>query len=105
MKNLQSYSNFEKTLDEVKPPENWSKELKSVWYQTKGNWDKSHLLAQDIHNSMGSRIHAHLHRYEGDEWNAKYWYKQAGRTFPSISLKKELKLLVKEIINTAELKA
>ncbi|MEH6657797.1 hypothetical protein [Leeuwenhoekiella marinoflava] len=95
---LQSYTDFEKTLNEIKPPEFWSDELKSVWHQTKGDWDKSHDIAQNIHTPMGSLIHAHLHRVEGDDWNAKYWYKQADRSFPSSSLEEELKSLVKEII-------
>ena len=47
---------------------------------------------------MGSLIHAYLHRDEGDDWNAKYWYRQAGRPFPQISLAEELKLLINETI-------
>lgn len=100
MNTPQSYADFEKTLNAIKPPEIWSDELKSLWYQTKGEWDKSHDIAQDISSPMGSLIHAHLHREEGDDWNAKYWYRQAGRSFPTISLKEELKLLVKEIIES-----
>ena len=43
----------------------------------KGNWEKSHDLAQEVENEDGSWIHAYLHRVEGDLGNAAYWYRRA----------------------------
>ncbi len=39
-------------------------------------------------------VHAYLHRKEGSEWNADYWYKRAGRKFHRTSLEDEWSALV-----------
>lgn len=72
---------FKKTLDWPGPSANWSLALQAPWYAAKGDWESSHSIAQDLHTKMGSLIHAHLHRVEGDDWNAGYWYRQASN-FP-----------------------
>lgn len=43
-------------------------------------WTAAHELAQ-AHEGEGAydRLHALLHRIEGDAWNAGYWYRRAGR--------------------------
>ena len=53
--------------------------MKSLWWAKKGNWEKAHNIAQDIATNDGSRIHAYLHRVEGDLGNAAYWYRRAGK--------------------------
>ena len=68
--------------------------LSALWYSGKGNWQHAHQIAQDMHDLHGSWIHAHLHREEGDEWNANYWYKRAGREMPSLSIREEWEQLV-----------
>ena len=40
--------------------------------------EKAHELAQDLHTETGSFLHGIVHRREGDFWNSKYWFKQAG---------------------------
>ncbi|RXG14169.1 hypothetical protein DSM03_101286 [Leeuwenhoekiella aestuarii] len=94
----ENYTQFEDSLRADKPRENWPETLKSLWFIAKGDWEASHNIAQDINSPMGSLIHAHLHRIEGDDWNAKYWYRQAGRTFPNVSLDTELKQLVEKVL-------
>ena len=54
-----------------------------------GDWDTAHSIAQDIPDSNGSRVHAYLHRKEGDQTNASYWYSRAGKPKPAISLEQE----------------
>lgn len=89
-----TFDAFQDTLDLKTPPKNWSLALQALWYDAKGDWESSHNIAQELHNPMGSWIHAYLHRKEGDKWNAGYWYRQAGRPFPEYGLDEELKVLV-----------
>ncbi len=86
---------FKSTLGENHPPKDWSEPLRALWYAAKGDWESSHDIAQEIHSSMGSWIHAYLHRVEGDKWNAGYWYDRASKPFPECSLEEELWILVK----------
>ena len=44
-----------------------------------GDWQGAHDIAQDDPSPEGAWMHAHLHRLEGDEGNAAYWYRRAGR--------------------------
>ena len=89
-----NYEVFEATLDKTAPPSEWPEALQSLWFDAHGDWESSHNIAQDLQSTMGSWIHAYLHRKEGDEWNARYWYDRAGKPFPNYSLEEELKVLV-----------
>lgn len=61
------------------PPAGLDSRILALWLVQKGRWDASHDVAQDIHHSEGSWIHAYLHRVEGDLGNARYWYNRAGK--------------------------
>ena len=87
-------SQFFATLSSENPPKDWTLALKALWFDAKGNWKASHDIAQDMHNNLGSWIHAYLHRKEGDEFNAGYWYRRANRPIPTITLGEELKQMV-----------
>lgn len=93
-----NYIEFNTTLELSKPPGNWPAPLKAMWYDAKGDWEASHNIAQDLHSKIGSWMHAYLHRKEGDRFNAGYWYRQAGKTYPDISLKAELQVIVEFIL-------
>ncbi len=47
-------------------------------YDQEGKWDKAHETVQDLKHEMAFRIHAYLHRKEGDIINANYWYQLVG---------------------------
>jgi hypothetical protein len=79
-------------------PENISVYLESLWYDGKGDWEKSHTTIQDIEDKNAAWIHAYLHRKEGDIWNADYWYNKAGKKRPAISLQEEWEALVKAFL-------
>ncbi len=49
-----------------------------------GNWDGAHKIAQDEGSPTGAWLHGVIHIIEGDESNARYWYRQAGRSFPGM---------------------
>jgi hypothetical protein len=69
--------------------------LQALYYDAKGNWEAAHNIAQRREGTQPyDRLHAYLHRKEGDEWNAGYWYRRAKTTMPSVSLEKEWDSLV-----------
>jgi hypothetical protein len=55
--------------------------LAALWWAAKGaaHWDRAHTLVQDDPGRDAAWVHAHLHRLEGDQDNAAYWYARAGR--------------------------
>ncbi|MCA9060219.1 MAG: hypothetical protein KDA85_17040 [Planctomycetaceae bacterium] len=61
------------------PPAGLSAELQALWHTKADLWDTAHEIAQEIHSSMGSWIHALLHLVEGDVGNAGYWFRRSGR--------------------------
>lgn len=60
------------------PPEGLSRALLALWHDHREEWDEAHALAQEAGGSEGAWVHAYLHRKEGDEGNADYWYRLAG---------------------------
>lgn len=58
--------------------------LLALWAEARGEWDRAHGLAQESPDERaGAWVHAYLHRVEGDEGNAGYWYARAGRRAPA----------------------
>lgn len=94
----ENYFEFTETLTESTPPKSWPLALTALWHDANENWEASHDIAQDMHDSMGSWIHAYLHRKEGDKFNAGYWYRQANRPFSNKSLPEELQELVEFVL-------
>ena len=89
---------LKESIDENKIPDDLSVYLKALWYDAKGNWDEAHQIIQDVPDKNASWIHAYLHRKEGDITNADYWYNQAGRKRPNISLNEEWEEIVKAML-------
>ena len=59
-----------------------------------GNWQAAHVLVQALEDKLASHLHALVHRLEGDQDNARYWYGRAGIRFdPSLSVIDELDAL------------
>ncbi|GHA72000.1 hypothetical protein [Pontibacter akesuensis] len=84
--NLQS---FKESLQASSPPAGASVYLQALWYAAKGDWNKAHVLIQDLPDQNAAWIHAYLHREEGDTWNADYWYRKAGRKRAEVTLQEE----------------
>lgn len=92
-------ADFKKSLELNSMPNNISVLLEALWYDAKGDWKAAHNIAQkDEGNYLYDRIHAYLHRKEGDIFNAKYWYKRINIPFPEISLPGEWEILVEEYL-------
>lgn len=60
-----NYTEFKRTLDQAAPDAAWPDALKALWFDATGDWESSHNIAQDMHTTMGSWMHAYLHRKEG----------------------------------------
>jgi hypothetical protein len=86
---------FNNSLLENIPPPGLTPLLLALWYDAKGDWERSHSIVQDIESNDAALIHAYLHRKEGDEWNADYWYKKSGSKRPPENLDEEWKKLVR----------
>lgn len=80
-------------------PENWHPLQKALALERAGNWDAAHRIAQNDNSSQGNAIHAYLHRKEGDEWNAHYWYRRTGRAAFCGSLEEEWMFLASEFLD------
>jgi hypothetical protein len=88
---------FKATLTEGAPP-SVAPALVALWRDAKGQWDAAHGIAQDIDDPVGAWIHAYLHRKEGDQGNAAYWYRRAGKPIASGSLDEEWARIVTELL-------
>ena len=93
-----NYKGFISSLKKDIPPEGISDALSALWYAKKGNWDTSHSIAQEIHNNLGSWVHAALHRQEGDLSNARYWYNRANKNQSSESVNDELDEIIQFVL-------
>lgn len=95
-----NHTEFKDSLLKDSPPDEINDLLLALWYDRKGDWDKAHNIVQDIHSQDASWIHAYLHRKEGDQGNAAYWYARAGRPTPTTSLEEEWEAMAKEMLTT-----
>jgi hypothetical protein len=91
-------ADFHRTLDSPAPPAGISAPLLALWHDARGDWDRAHGIAQDLDDETGARIHAYLHRKEGDASNAAYWYRRAGRSAERGDLDEEWAGLVEELL-------
>ena len=80
------------------PSSDLSKYLQALWLERSGEWGRAHEIVQDLPDLNAAWIHAYLHRQEGDDWNAGYWYRRAKREFPTISLSEEWRLITTTLL-------
>lgn len=60
-----------------------------MWQDAHGDWDAAHRTVQDLETADAAWVHAYLHRREGDQGNARYWYARAGRPASRLPLDDE----------------
>jgi hypothetical protein len=80
---------FRHSLTATEPPAGLSLSLAGLWWDAKGDWTRAHESAQQDEGKDGSWVHAYLHRKEGDQGNAAYWYNRAGKSVCRESLDQE----------------
>ncbi len=89
---------FKSSLTGDAPPEGTNRALQALWHAAKGDWAKAHRLAQAQKDDTGAWVHAYLHRVEGDESNAGYWYRRAGKPQSSAPLNEEWEAIVSALL-------
>jgi len=91
---MKTLTEFKESLNLEQPVSSISVQLKSLWYDGKGDWHKAHALIDQLTDHQSAWVHAYLHRKEGDTWNADYWYSKAHQTRPDVPFEKEWEQLV-----------
>ncbi len=86
---------FETSLEQEAPPPAAPAPLVALWRDRRGEWDAAHRIAQGCDGADGARVHAYLHRKEGDLSNAGYWYRRAGHPMPACTLQEEWRALAR----------
>jgi hypothetical protein len=89
---------FERSLAATAPPANLPPLPKALWHERKGDWHLAHEIAQDIDTPEAAWVHAYLHRREGDQSNAAYWYRQAGKPVHRGDLDEEWRAIVSALL-------
>ena len=99
------YAAFRASLDNAEPPADLSPPVKALWWLAKGElkqgdgWEKAHAIAQSNEGEPSHDwVHALVHRIEGDDGNAAYWYRRADKPFAKGSSEDEWNQIVAELL-------
>jgi hypothetical protein len=93
-----TFDDFRTSLNRSEPPNELTPALTGLWWDAKGDWTRAHESAQEDPSQAGSWLHAYLHRKEGDQSNAAYWYKSAGKPVSRAALDEEWQYIVKALL-------
>jgi hypothetical protein len=94
-----TFNEFEVSLSLGTPPEGIHEVLLALWHEGRGDWEAAHNIAQIREGTRDyDHLHAYLHRVEGDDWNAGYWYRRAGVKMPDLALREEWHQLVERFL-------
>ena len=93
------FSEFESSLDQKAPPPSLHLALKALWWDAKGDWKKAHECAQEDEGDPSCDwVHAYLHRKEGDQDNAGYWYRRVRKPPATVTLEEEWEELARALL-------
>jgi hypothetical protein len=93
-------SSFKDSVAAATPPSALSAAVQALWWDAKGDWHKAHECAQAQGDTVGAWVHAYLHRKEGDQSNAGYWYRRAGKSPATVSLGEEWDTIAAALLAT-----
>ena len=96
-----TFEDFRESLKAPQPPQGLNQALTGLWWDAKGDWTRAHESAQQDEGPAGSWVHAYLHRKEGDQSNAAYWYGRAGKSVCRESLESEWRQIAEALIKEA----
>jgi hypothetical protein len=89
---------FFDSLGDAQPPAGARPLLCALWHGLKGDWNAAHAIAQDDDSADGARVHAWLHRIEGDAGNAGYWYSRARKPVASGETRREAEAIAAALL-------
>jgi len=89
---------FTASLAKRRPPGEWPPALQALWWAAKDDWNAAHAIVMDHDEADCAWVHAHLHRVEGDEANARYWYRRAGKRPATGALDEEREAIVAALV-------
>ena len=89
---------FRASLADAEPPPGLTPALEALWWDARGDWEVAHEKAQERDDAAGAHVHAYLHRKEGDESNANYWYRRAGVAPSTLTLDAEWEELARKFL-------
>ena len=89
---------FRQSLTATHPSGELTHALAGLWWDAKGDWPRAHESTQQDEGPDGSWVHAYLHRKEGDQGNATYWYRRAGKPVCRESLGAEWMAIVQALL-------
>lgn len=92
---------FEDFAAATMPPAGIGPALQALWHDAHGDWERAHELAQEDSGRNGAWVHAYLHRKEGDDGNAGYWYARAGKPAASGDLDTEREAIARALLKQA----
>ena len=73
--------------------------IEAIDWAINGDWEKAHAVCQSMEGDQTADwLHAILHKIEGDESNARYWYRRSGQSFESWSDPKEELKAIKAVM-------
>jgi hypothetical protein len=93
---------FKSSVAHEAPDPKFPAPLAALWWDAKGDWSRAHALVDDLESREGMAVHAYLHRKEGSDWNADYWYRRSGRDFHRANLDAEWEALVDGLLGLSE---
>lgn len=94
-----TYDQFIASLEGPEAPSSLTAPLLALWLDARGDWHRAHEAVQDQDDRTSAWLHAYLHRKEGDQWNADYWYRRAARQSPRVSLTEEWESIARELLS------
>ena len=95
---MKTLTEFKASLSAREPDPHFTVQLKSLWFDAKGDWQLAHQQVDHLSDPESAWVHAYLHRKERDIGNADYWYRRAGKIRPNVSLAQEWEALVVDFL-------
>lgn len=89
---------FSRSLANDAPPAGLSPALQALWWDARGDWARAHGLIDELETHDAMAVHAYLHRKEGNDANADYWYRRSTTGYRRPTLEAEYTALLESLL-------